>query len=78
MCRAFASKESAVKFKAGDRVRYRPNVNAAYGPPDRRSVIGIVKRSWSEPANHDRIDVLFDGEADLERGLEGVRFELAE
>lgn len=67
-----------MKFKTDDRVRYKPRENTAYGPPDRRDVIGTVKRAWSEPANHDRIDVLFDGETDLQPGLEGFRFDLVE
>lgn len=64
-----------MEFKNEDRVRFKKNVNAAYGPPDRRAAVGTVVSAWKEPTGLERLDLLFDGKAERQLGLEAALFE---
>jgi hypothetical protein len=61
-------------FSRGDRVRFRPDVTAAFGPPDRRGKVATVAAAWSD-GGLERLDVLFDDETTVKKGYAAVQFE---
>jgi hypothetical protein len=61
-------------FSSGDRIRFKPGVTAAFGPPDRRGKGGTVTAAWSG-GGLERLDVLFDDETTVKKGYAAVQFE---
>ena len=63
-----------MKFSTGDRVRFRPNVTAAFGPLDRRNQTATVTAVWSD-GGMERLNVQFDEETAIKIGYAAVQFE---
>ena len=64
-----------MEFSNGDRVRFRPSVTAAFGPPDRRNKAATVTAVWSD-GGMERLNVQFDEETPIKIGYAAVQFEL--